>query len=233
VVDKLSAFVLPSIIKILEKEGLCSMADFYNTVWPYMEQMCKGREISAQTLYLIIKNTNIWIRLISMQDFQSTVLLLYQKAIDCGVTKIQESAIEIIPMFAKKIEYATLKNMLLSRVLKTAITSSGKLKIKCVESIASFAVLLDGAVIREVVIPTLEKITKAETSSKFHLAMVKIIESFVKILSYEELATRVIPLLLAISVTGQFTKQQFSDIMNLIRKLIDKVDGSRSKVRCE
>jgi len=231
VVDKLSPFVLPPIIKILEKEGLCSIADFYTAVWPCMEQMCKGKEISAQTLYLIIKNTNVWIKLINMQDFQSTVLLLYQKAIDCGVPKIQESTIEIIPMFAKKIEYATLKNMLLSRILKTAITSSGKFKIKCVESIASFAVLLDGTVIREAVIPTLEKIIKTDTSSKFHLAMVKMIESFIKIFSYEELATRVIPLLLSISVTGQFTKHQFSDIMGLIRKLIDKVDNLRSKVR--
>eukprot|EP00826_Nyctotherus_ovalis_P003724 TRINITY_DN10766_c0_g1_i4.p1 TRINITY_DN10766_c0_g1~~TRINITY_DN10766_c0_g1_i4.p1 ORF type:complete len:799 (-),score=205.15 TRINITY_DN10766_c0_g1_i4:155-2530(-) len=229
VIDKLSAFVLPPIISILEREQLCSMADFYNAVWPHMEQMCKGREIPAQTLFLIVKNTSIWIRLVSMQDFQSTVLVLYQKGIDCGVSKIQECVVDVIPMFAKKIEYATLKSMLLSRVLKTAITSSGKLKIKCVESIANFAVLLDRAVIREAVFPTLEKITKTDTSSQFHLAMVKTIESFLKTFTYEELASKVIPLLLSIAVTGQFTKRQFSEIMALIRKLIDKVDDSRGK----
>ena len=59
--------------------------------------------------------------------------------------------------------------------------------------------------------------------------MIKTIESFLKIFSYEELATRVIPLLLSISVSGQFTKGQFADVITLIRKLLDTIDTTRSK----
>eukprot|EP01022_Parablepharisma_sp_SALTPOND_P006220 TRINITY_DN1252_c0_g1_i1.p1 TRINITY_DN1252_c0_g1~~TRINITY_DN1252_c0_g1_i1.p1 ORF type:complete len:875 (-),score=90.54 TRINITY_DN1252_c0_g1_i1:1218-3842(-) len=230
-VDKISAHVLPPMIAILEKEGLCSRSDFYTSVWPHLEYLCKGKEISAQTLYLIIKHTEIWLKLLQMQDFQSTLLVLYQKGIDCGVSKIQEHAISIIPTFAKKIEYATLKNQLLPRVLRLAIgTSMSGVRLKCVESISNFASLLDSTTIKGAVVPTLEKLSKTDTDGKLHLTMIKAIETFLKIFSYDELATRVIPLLLGMAVSGQFTKGQFSDLMKLVRKLVDTIDSTRSKV---
>eukprot|EP00826_Nyctotherus_ovalis_P042520 TRINITY_DN4380_c0_g1_i3.p1 TRINITY_DN4380_c0_g1~~TRINITY_DN4380_c0_g1_i3.p1 ORF type:complete len:583 (+),score=74.74 TRINITY_DN4380_c0_g1_i3:162-1910(+) len=230
-IDKLSAHVLPAIISILKKESVCSKLNFYNIVWPSMRQLCKGKEITAQSLYLIIANTEVWMKYIAMQDFQSIVLLLYQKGIDCGISRIQEKAVEIIPSFAKKIEYATLKNTLLPKVLNLAAnTTEGKLRVKCIESIASFSTVLDSTTIKESVLPLLDKLSKTNTSGKLHLVMVRTIESFIKIFSYEELANRVIPLLLSMSVTGQFSKQQFSDIMSLVRMLIDMIDVSRSKV---
>jgi len=229
-IDKISAHVLPPMITILEKENVCSKADFYLSVWPYLEAMCKGKEISAQALYLIIKHTDIWLRLVNIPDFQASLLVLYQKGIDCGVTKIQEHAISIIPTFAKKIEYATLKNMLLPKVLRLAYgTQISSLRIKCVESLSNFSVLLDSTVIKNAVMPTLEALVKADTDGKLQLTIVKTVESFLKIFAIEELATKVVPLLLNISVTGQFTKSQFTDVMNLAKKLIDNIENTRSK----
>jgi SCY1-like protein 2 len=231
VMDKLSAHVLPSIAMILKIEGACSKPQFYDILWPHLKQLCRGNEITAQTLYLIIVNTETWIKYVSMQDFQTTLLLLYQKSIDCGIVKIQEKAVEIIPTFAKKVEYATLKNTLLPKVIKLATnTTEGKLRIKCIESLVSFSTVLDATTIKESVLPLLDKLSKNDTSGKLHLAIIRTIESFIKIFTYEELANKVIPLLLSMSVIGQFSKQQFSDVMNLIRKLIDKIDSSRSKV---
>ncbi len=229
-VDKISSHVLPPIIAILEKDGLCSKTDFYNSVWPHLDALCKGKEISAQALYIIIKHTDIWLKLVQMQDFQGTLLVLYQKGIDCGVSKIQEHAITIIPTFAKRIEYATLKNMLLPKILRLALgTAIGSLRLKCIESISNFAPLLDSAVIKGAIIPTLEKLSKTDTDGKLHLTMIKTVESFLKIFSYEELATKVIPLLLSMSVSGQFSKSQFGDVMSLIRRLVDTVDNARGK----
>ncbi len=185
IVDKLSSAVLLPIVAILDKEDLCGKTDFYSAVWPNMESLCKGREISAQGLYTIIKHTEVWLRLVQMKDFQDTLLLLYQKGIDCGVSKIQEHAISVIPTFAKRIEYATLKNALFPRLLRLALsTSVGSLRLKCLESIASFAPLLDAAIIKSALMPTLEQMCKIDTDGKLHLAMVKIVESLLKHFNY-------------------------------------------------
>jgi len=231
VMDKLSAHVLPSIAMILKTENACSKTQFYDIVWPYLKKLCKGKEITAQTLYLIIVDTETWIKYVNVQDFQATLLLLYQRSIDCGIVKIQEKAVGIIPTFAKKVEYATLKNTLLPKIIKLATnTVERKLRIKCIESLASFSTVLDTTTIKETILPLLDKLIKSDTNGKLHLTIIRTIESFIKIFTYEELANRVIPLLLSMSVIGQFSKQQFSDVMNLIRKLIDKIDSSRSKV---
>lgn len=229
--DKLSAHVLPPLVSILERPDVCSKSDFYKIVWPHLKALCTGKEISAQTLHHILKSTELWIRLLDMQDFQSILLVLYEKGIVCGIVKIQELVIQVIPKFAKKIEYATLKTGILPRVIKLASsTSSIALKMHCMESIANFAGFLDMALVKESLLPSLEKLSKTDTDGKLHLAMVKIVESFLKIFSCEELATRIIPLLLVMSIRGQFTKNQFSDVMRLIRRLIDTIDSARSQV---
>ena len=97
--EKLATNALSAIIAILERENFCTKDDFYKIVWPHLKVLCTGKAISAQILFQIIKNTEIWLKLVDMQDFQSTLLILYQKGIECGVPKIQEIAIKIIPTF--------------------------------------------------------------------------------------------------------------------------------------
>ena len=227
---KISAYILPPIITILGKEGLCSKSIFYSSVWPQLQYICKCSEVSANILYLIIDHPEVWLKFLNIQDFQSTLVVLYQKAINCGVTKIQEASLKSLEKFAKKIEYATLKTGFLPRIVKLVqSTNVNALRIKCMESIASFSSFLDKATVKNTILPTLEKLSKTNTDGRLHLAMIRTIESFLKLFSYEELATTVIPLLLLISVGGQFTKRQFSDVMELIRTLVDKVDTTRSK----
>ena len=127
--------------------------------------------------------------------------------------------------------YATLKNSILPKVINLISTTKvGTLKIVCTETISNFAGFLDSGLVKGSLLPSLEKLSKSDTDGKLHLAMIKIIESLLKIFSYEELATKIIPLLLSMSVHGQFTKSQFSEVMNLIRRLIDTIDSSRSQV---
>jgi SCY1-like protein 2 len=228
---KISVNILPPIITILEKDELCSKTVFYSSVWPQLQYICKCSEVSANILYLIINHPEVWLKFLSIQDFQSTLVVLYQKAINCGVTKIQEASLNALERFAKKIEYAILKTGFLPKIIKLVQgTNVNTLRIKCMESIASFSSFLDATTVKNTVLPILEKLSKSNTDGRLHLAMVRTIESFLKLFSHEELATTIIPLLLSMSVKGQFTKRQFSDTMKLIRTLVDKVDTTRLKV---
>lgn len=185
VVDKLSSAVLGPIIAILEKDKLCAKPDFYAAVWPHLDVLCKGREISAQGLYIIISHTEVWLKLIEMQDFQETMLVLYQKAIDCGISKIQEHTVGVIPTFAKRMEYATLKATLIPRILRLALsTSIGTLRLKCLESLASMVTILDATVIKNALMPSLGQLCTMDTDGKLQLVMVRIIESALKHFKY-------------------------------------------------
>jgi SCY1-like protein 2 len=180
-IDSLSAQALVPLIAILEKPGLCAPANFYESVWPHIQSLCGGKEITAQGLFHIVKNTQVWLNLALIQDFQSTMLVLYQKAMECGIVKIQEAAVSSIPLFAKKLEYATLKSAILPRILKLTLgTSLSSLRRKCLESLAQFSMFIDSATTKTAIIPTLERLCKVDTDGRLHMVMVKTVESFLK-----------------------------------------------------
>ena len=228
---KMASVVLPLIASILSKEEVCSRKEFYAKVWPHMEELCKGKEISAHSLFLIINNTNTWLRLIEIKDFQSTLLILYQKALGCGVEKIQEGVVKVIPLLAKKIDYATLKNNLLPKVVNLALnTPKIRLKVKCIESISNISSLLDPKLVKGGVMPMLEKLIKSSGNGDLYMEIIRALKELSKSFTYQELANCVVPLLLSMSVKGEFSKIQFAEVIALIKELIDEIDNSRSKV---
>ena len=175
--EKLSCHILPSLTQVLERENILSKNDFQTKVWPLFSKMCKGREIPAQSLYIIINNTETFVRVIHIQDFQSTVLPLYQKALECGVAKIQEICLKKIPCFARKIEYVTLKSAIIPRVLHLMETTNyAHVRIQCLECLTQFYSFLDTATVKNSILTSFEKIKKIESDCKFCIMLLKMIE---------------------------------------------------------
>lgn len=55
-IPPLAQDILPSIFKILKSNDLISNTYFKESIWPKLEKLMTGFEISAQALYLIIEN---------------------------------------------------------------------------------------------------------------------------------------------------------------------------------
>lgn len=79
------------------------------------------------------------------------------------------------------------------------------------------------------VIKSLEKIRSNETDPRVCLKMLEIYEEIGKILGPEEIAARILPGIIPMLVTGQFTKDEFKDLMGAVRRLLDQIESFRMK----
>jgi hypothetical protein len=90
----------------------------------------------AQTLLLLLKGTNIFIRYITGSEYQDVMLQLLLKSLECGVPKLQLTSLEIVHVIGKKIEYAAFKSQILPRILHILEKSPhAQLKIRCLDTI--------------------------------------------------------------------------------------------------
>ena len=120
----------------MEKQGYLTVSEFREVVWPEISKLCKAKEIPAQSLFLLVKNTDLLSSFISASDFSAYVLPLLLKSLDCGVPKLQFLALSKIPDIHKKVDYNMFKTSLMPRILQTMEkASSPQVKVKVLETI--------------------------------------------------------------------------------------------------
>ena len=73
----------------------------------------------------------------------------------------------------------------------------------------------------------LEKFRAKETDPKICMKMLKLYEEIGKQLGPEEVGNKVLPGIIPMLITGQFTKTEFKDIMSSIRRLLDQIEEYR------
>ena len=68
-VTSLSVNVLPSILLLMEKPNFLTTTEFRETIWPSIGKLCKAKELPAQSLYLILKNTELFMKFVGPAEF--------------------------------------------------------------------------------------------------------------------------------------------------------------------
>ena len=91
---QLSPHVLTSIFHVLEKDKFITTTEFRQAVWPAVTTLCKSKELPAQTLFLLLKHSELILKYVSSTEFSNHMLPLIQKSLECGVAKLQLLALE-------------------------------------------------------------------------------------------------------------------------------------------
>ena len=90
----LSAAVLANIFHILAKDKFITTTEFRQAIWPGLTMLCRSKELPAQALFLLLKNSELILKFVSSQEFGANFLPLMQKSLECGVPKLQLLALE-------------------------------------------------------------------------------------------------------------------------------------------
>lgn len=103
------------------------------------------------------------------------------------------------------------------------------LKVQVFDTLKAILKIIDSQTLKVDVIKSLEKIRQNETDPRVCLKMLEIYEEIGKILGPEEIAARILPGIIPMLVTGQFTKSEFKDLMGAVRRLLDQIEAYRMK----
>lgn len=93
---QISVHVIPIVINQLETSGAITSTQFREKVWPSIINLCKQKELPAQTLYLLLKNKELIVNFVSQKEFGEVFLPLMTKSLECGIPKLQVLALSRI-----------------------------------------------------------------------------------------------------------------------------------------
>ena len=131
----LSAAVLNNLFHILSKDKFITTTEFREGIWPALIALCKSKELPAQTLFLLLKHSEIILKFVSSNEFASNLMPLIQKSLECGVPKLQLLALDQIKVLFKSLDYGLFKTSLVPRMLKILEeTASLPVRIKSLET---------------------------------------------------------------------------------------------------
>ena len=65
----LSGAVLTNLFHILKKDKFLTTTEFRMSMWPGITTLCKSRELPAATLYLLLKEAELFLKFISTNEF--------------------------------------------------------------------------------------------------------------------------------------------------------------------
>ena len=53
----------------MEKPNYMTTTEFREVIWPQVGKLCKAKELPAQSLYLILKNTELFMKYVGPNEF--------------------------------------------------------------------------------------------------------------------------------------------------------------------
>lgn len=73
----------------------------------------------------------------------------------------------------------------------------------------------------------LERVRSKETDPKVCMKMLEIYEEIGKVLGPEEIGMKILPGIIPMLMTGNFTKSEFQELMSTVRRLLDQIEQHR------
>ena len=126
-------------------------------------------------------------------------------------------------------EYHVVKAQVLPRVCKILETASQiELKLEVLDTLTQILNAIDTLYLKNDIMKALEKFRAKETDPKICMKMLVLYEQIGKQLGPEEVGNKVLPGIIPMLITGNFTKQEFKDIMDAVRRLLTQIEDFRS-----
>lgn len=144
--------------------------------------------------------------------------------------KLQFLALTKVPMIIKQIEYGTVKQAILPRMLMLLEQPSQiQIKRKTLEVLFEVINAIDSQTMKDKILKSFEKIRATETDPQVCMMLLKIYEQMARVLGVEEIGLKILPGIIPMLISGTFTRAQFTDMMSTVRRLLDQIEKHKEK----
>ncbi|XP_051886064.1 SCY1-like protein 2 isoform X2 [Pristis pectinata] len=217
-------FVLPNVLLIVEE---CTKEEYVKLILPDLVPVFKLQE-PIQVLLIFLQKMDLLLTKTPAEDIKSTVLPMIYRALEAPSIQIQELCLNIIPTFANLIDYPSMKNSLIPRIKSASLqTSSLAVRVNSLVCLGKLLEYLDKWFVLDEILPFLQQIPSREPAVLMGiLGIYKCTFSHKKLgITKEQLASKVLPHLIPLSIDNNLNLNQFNSFMGVIKEMLSKLEG--------
>ncbi|XP_072124302.1 SCY1-like protein 2 [Mobula birostris] len=217
-------FVLPNVLLIVEE---CTKEEYVKLILPDLVPVFKLQE-PIQVLLIFLQKMDLLLTKTPPEDIKNTVLPMIYRALEAPSIQIQELCLNIIPTFANLIDYPSMKNSLIPRIKSASLqTSSLAVRVNSLVCLGKLLEYLDKWFVLDEILPFLQQIPSREPAVLMGiLGIYKCTFSHKKLgITKEQLASKVLPHLIPLSIDNNLNLNQFNSFMGVIKEMLSKLEG--------
>ncbi|XP_038636122.1 SCY1-like protein 2 isoform X1 [Scyliorhinus canicula] len=221
-------FVLPNVLLIVEE---CTKEEYVRLILPDLVPVFRLQEpIQASNMVLLIflQKMDLLLTKTPTEDIKSTVLPMIYRALEAPSIQIQELCLNIIPTFANLVDYPSMKNALIPRIKSASLqTSSLAVRVNSLVCLGKLLEYLDKWFVLDEILPFLQQIPSREPAVLMGiLGIYKCTFSHKKLgITKEQLASKVLPHLIPLSIDSNLNLNQFNSFMGVIKEMLSKLEA--------
>ncbi|NXA73867.1 SCYL2 protein, partial [Thryothorus ludovicianus] len=217
-------FVLPNVLLIAEE---CTKEEYIKLILPDLGPVFKQQE-PIQILLIFLQKMDLLLTKTPPDEIKNSVLPMVYRALEAPSIQIQELCLNIIPTFANLIDYPSMKNSLIPRIKNACLqTSSLAVSIIVMFSIVQkmFYLIYDIWALVPLFFVFLDQCS-SEYSLQFLGCIYKCTFTHKKLgITKEQLAGKVLPHLIPLSIENNLNLNQFNSFICVIRDMLNRLEA--------
>ncbi|KAM8973826.1 SCY1-like protein 2 isoform 2-T2 [Pelodytes ibericus] len=221
-------FVLPNVLLIAEE---CTKEEYAKLILPDLGPVFRQQEpIQASNMILLIflQKMDLLLTKTPSDEIKNSVLPMVYRALEAPSIQIQELCLNIIPTFANLIDYPSMKNSLIPRIKAACLqTSSLAVRVNSLVCLGKILEYLDKWYVLDEILPFLQQIPSREPAVLMGiLGIYKCTFTHKKLgVTKEQLAGKVLPHLIPLSIDNNLNLSQFNSFMSVIKEMLCKLEA--------
>ncbi|KAE8615048.1 hypothetical protein XENTR_v10008391 [Xenopus tropicalis] len=224
-------FVLPNVLLIAEE---CTKEEYTKLILPDLGPVFRQQE-PIQILLIFLQKMDLLLTKTPPDEIRNSVLPMVYRALEAPSIQIQELCLNIIPTFANLIDYPSMKNSLIPRIKNACLqTSSLAVRVNSLVCLGKILEYLDKWFVIDELLPFLQQIPSREPAVLMGiLGIYKCTFTHKKLgITKEQLAGKVLPHLIPLSIDNNLNLSQFNSFMAVIKEMLNKLE-SEHKTKLE
>ncbi|XP_069829141.1 SCY1-like protein 2 isoform X2 [Dendropsophus ebraccatus] len=224
-------FVLPNVLLIAEE---CTKEEYAKLILPDLGPVFRQQE-PIQILLIFLQKMDLLLTKTPPDEIKNSVLPMVYRALEAPSIQIQELCLNIIPTFANLIDYPSMKNSLIPRIKSACLqTSSLAVRVNSLVCLGKILEYLDKWFVLDEILPFLQQIPSREPAVLMGiLGIYKCTFTHKKLgVTKEQLAGKVLPHLIPLSIDNNLNLNQFNSFMAVIKEMLNKLE-SEHKTKLE
>uniref|UniRef100_A0A8C5N438 SCY1 like pseudokinase 2 n=1 Tax=Leptobrachium leishanense TaxID=445787 RepID=A0A8C5N438_9ANUR len=224
-------FVLPNVLLIAEE---CTKEEYTKLILPDLGPVFRQQE-PVQILLIFLQKMDLLLTKTPSDEIKNSVLPMVYRALEAPSIQIQELCLNIIPTFANLIDYPSMKNSLIPRIKNACLqTSSLAVRVNSLVCLGKILEYLDKWYVLDEILPFLQQIPSREPAVLMGiLGIYKCTFTHKKLgVTKEQLAGKVLPHLIPLSIDNNLNLNQFTSFMSVIKDMLGKLE-SEHKTKLE
>ncbi|XP_075065343.1 SCY1-like protein 2 isoform X2 [Mixophyes fleayi] len=217
-------FVLPNVLLVAEE---CTKEEYTKLILPDLGPVFRQQE-PIQILLIFLQKMDLLLTKTPADEIKNSVLPMVYRALEAPSIQIQELCLNIIPTFANLIDYPSMKNSLIPRIKAACLqTSSLAVRVNSLVCLGKILEYLDKWFVLDEILPFLQQIPSREPAVLMGiLGIYKCTFTHKKLgVTKEQLAGKVLPHLIPLSIDNNLNLNQFNAFMSVIKEMMSKLEA--------